>query len=58
MVDQNNPFSYNIRQAFLDSIVKLQDHSIVVCDEESDGDNQSEIENQPPTEIINNKQKE
>jgi len=54
MVDQTSPFSFNIRQAFLDYIIKHQNLSSNNTDEENQSTNNNEIENKPP-QILNNK---
>jgi hypothetical protein len=48
MVDQTSPFSFNIRQAFLDYIIKHQNPSLNNTDEENQSTNNNEIENKPP----------
>jgi hypothetical protein len=34
MVDQNNPFSYNIRQAFLDYILEHEEKANITVEED------------------------
>jgi hypothetical protein len=48
MVDQTSPFSFNIRQAFLDNIIKHRKPSLIEQDEEDESTKHHEIENQPP----------
>ncbi|CAF0861057.1 unnamed protein product [Adineta ricciae] len=48
MVDQTSPFSFNIRQAFLDYITKDEDSFVSIINEEESSVHQNEIENQPP----------
>ena len=48
MVDQTSPFSFNIRQAFLDYIIKHATPSPINSDEEGESTNNHEIENKPP----------
>jgi hypothetical protein len=48
MVDQTSPFSFNIRQAFLDDIIKHQHPSSNNSDEEDESTHNCEIENKPP----------
>jgi len=48
MVDQNSPLSFNIRQAFLDYIIKHENPSLNDTDEEIESINNNEIENKPP----------
>ena len=54
MVDQTSPFSFNIRQAFLDYIIKNQDSSSTNSDEDIESINKNEIENEPPQIIEKN----
>jgi len=51
MVDQTSPFSFNIRQAFLDYIIKHEDPSLINSDDETESTNNHEIENKPPIQI-------
>lgn len=51
MVDQTSPFSYNIRQAFLDDVVRHKKTASIDTDdddEHSDCESNNEIENEPP----------
>lgn len=48
MVDQTSPFSFNIRQAFLNGIVKHVPRSIVDTKIDEILNKDQEIENQPP----------
>ena len=48
MVDQTSPFSFNIRQAFLDYITKDEDSFVNISSEEESSVHQDEIENHPP----------
>jgi hypothetical protein len=52
MVDQTSPFSFNIRQAFLDYIIKHDEPLQINIDEENQSRNNNEIENQPPTQVL------
>jgi len=51
MVDQTSPFSFNIRQAFLDYIIKHEVSSSVDSDEEDMIRKNNEIENKPPSSL-------
>jgi hypothetical protein len=51
MVDQTSPFSFNIRQAFLEYISKNQTPSSINTDEDDESTNNNEIENKPPQPI-------
>jgi hypothetical protein len=55
MVDQTSPFSFNIRQAFLDYIIKHEESLSIDTDEEIESINNHEIENKPPTQTVENK---
>ncbi|CAF0812933.1 unnamed protein product [Adineta steineri] len=55
MVDQTSPFSFNIRQAFLDYIVKHEKPLSNDTNEKDQSINNNEIENKPPSKIIDNK---
>jgi len=55
MVDQTSPFSFNIRQAFLDYIIEHKNPSLIDADEENESTNNNEIENKPPIQILENK---
>jgi hypothetical protein len=48
MVDQTSPFSFNIRQAFLDYIIQHEESLSIDTDEEIESTNNHEIENKPP----------
>jgi hypothetical protein len=48
MVDQTSPFSFNIRQAFLENIIKLTKPLSIDQIEENHFIEHHEIENQPP----------
>jgi hypothetical protein len=48
MIDQTSPFSFNIRQAFLDDIIKHGKPSLIDNEEENQSTKHHEIENQPP----------
>jgi hypothetical protein len=51
MIDQTSPFSFNIRQAFLDYIITHGNPSFNPNDEEIESTNNHEIENKPPIQI-------
>jgi len=57
MVDQTSPFSFNIRQAFLDYIIQHEESLSIDTDEEIESTNNHEIENKPPppTQTVENK---
>ena len=52
MVDQTSPFSFNIRQAFLDDVVRHKKTASIDTDddddEHSDCESNNERENEPP----------
>ncbi len=51
MVDQSSPFSFNIRQAFLDDIIKHANISLINTNGKDESIEHHEIENKPPTNI-------
>lgn len=51
MVDQTSPFSFNIRQAFLDGIMKYIHRPMIDTEKDEQLNKHREIENQPPIEI-------
>ncbi|UJR28141.1 hypothetical protein I4U23_009396 [Adineta vaga] len=55
MIDQTSPFSFNIRQAFLDYITDHEDSLSNTNDEEQKTNDNNEIENKPPLETLEKK---
>jgi hypothetical protein len=55
MVDQTSPFSFNIRQAFIDHINEHKQSSSIEIEEDDESINHNEIENKPPIQTLENK---
>lgn len=51
MTDQDSPFAYNIRQAFLDYIIQRSDCTSIESDEETQTFKHQNIENKPPIKV-------